>query len=180
MASERDRPRSPEPDSPVALRTPRYISILFMLCWLLAIWGVVSGVFALYFIVLVAVAEGAERIGSWTGLPGIADLAVLVALLLAFPLAVLLLVCLPLCALVIVLQHRRPPPQRNRRLLKTALLVGAIASFIGFTLGGAYGTMMLFVGFTPWAEGARAGILVVGSALAFTSGFRALRYFRSL
>ncbi len=180
MASERDRPRNPEPDGPVVLRTPRYIATLFMVCWLLVIWGVVSGVFALYFIVLVAVAEGAERIGSWTGLTGLADLALLLALLLAIPLAVLLLVCLPLCALVIVLQHRRRPPQRNRRLLKAALLVGCIASFVGFILGGAYGAMMLVAGFTPWAEGARAGILVVGSALAFTSGFRALRYFRSL
>ncbi len=180
MASERDRPRNPEPDGPVALRTPRYISILFMLCWLLSIWGVVSGVFALYFIVLVAVGAGAEHIGSWTGFTGIEELAVLVALLLAFPLAVLLLVCLPLCALVVVLQHRRPTPQRNRRLLKTALLVGAIASFIGCTLGGIYGAMMLISGFMPWAEGARAGILIVGSILAFTSGFRALRYFRSL
>ena len=151
-----------------------------MVCWLLAIWGVFSGVFGLYFIVLVAVVGGTERIGSWVGLTGIADLALLVALLLVFPFAVLLLVCLPLCALVVVLQHRRPPPQRNRGLLKTALLTGCLASFIGFVLGSTYGSIMVIVGFAPWEEGARAGILLLGSVLAFTSGFRAWRYFRSL
>ena len=180
MAPESDRPRNPAPASPGALPTPRYVATLFMICWLLSIWGVVSGVFALSFTLLVVLGGAAEFIGSLTGLAFIEPLVWTAALLVVIPFAVLLLICLPICALVVILQHRRPPPQRNRGLLKTALLTGCLASFIGFFLGSTYGSMLLIAGFAPWEEGATAGVLVLGSILAFTSGFRTWRYFRSL
>ena len=60
------------------------------------------------------------------------------------------------------------------------LLAGCLASFIGSFLGSTYGAMLLIAGFAPWEEGATAGVLVLGSVLAFTSGFRTWRYFRSL
>lgn len=164
---------------------PRFIAASFLLCWLLVIGGMVSNYIpGLYFLTFLALEEWAGKVGSRVGLTFMAPAMAVLVLALAIPFALLLLVGLPIGAVVVWLQHRRPLAQRRRLLLRRALVTGSVANFAVVVLGGSYATLLLVagpaLGWTMPEAAVTLAVLVVVSAAAFTSGVRAWRYFRSL